>query len=85
MRPVVIVRKFNNEIFWALPLTGSDKKISKKAEKYYFKFSFISGVESFAILSQIKLIDAKRLSNTIGTVPENTFSKLIEKLKALLL
>ena len=84
LRPIVIIRKFNNEIFWALPLTKLSKKINKKAERYYFKFSFIKNTESFAILSQIRLIDARRLSNFIGTISETDFLQLIEKLKALL-
>jgi len=49
-----------------------------------FKFSFVENTESFAILSQIRLIDARRLSNFIGTISETDFLQLIEKLKALL-
>ncbi|MBI2023161.1 type II toxin-antitoxin system PemK/MazF family toxin [Candidatus Giovannonibacteria bacterium] len=84
LRPVLIVRKFNNEIFWGIPLTKAHKKLAKKAEKYYFSFSFISDIKSAAILSQIRLIDARRLSRHIGIMPDAEFIKLIEKLKALL-
>ncbi len=35
LRPVVIVRKFNNEIFWGVPLTKKMKKLP-----YYFSFLF---------------------------------------------
>ena len=81
---MVIVRKFNNEIFWAIPLTKAQKKPNKKAEGYYYSFSFLPGTVSVAILSQIRLIDARRLSRHIGTIGEADFAKLIEKLKALL-
>lgn len=84
LRPIVIVRKFNNEIFWGIPLTKSKKHANKKAEKYYFAFSFMADVKSVAILSQIRLIDARRLSYRLGEIIEKDFFKLIEKLKALL-
>jgi mRNA interferase MazF len=78
-RPVVIIRKFNNEICWVIPLSKT-----KKRGKYYFAFPFDKDITSVAILSQIKLIDAHRLSRKIGDMDEDTFKKLIEKLKTLL-
>jgi mRNA interferase MazF len=84
LRPIMIARKFNNEIFWGIPLTKSKNKTNKKAEKYYFTFSFIDNIKSVAVLSQIRLIDARRLSRHIGVMPNNEFTRLIEKLKALL-
>lgn len=84
LRPVVIVRKFNNEIFWGVPLTKSKQETNKKSEKYYFDFSFMADVKSVAILSQIRLIDARRLSRHIGGMSVGDFTKLTEKLKALL-
>jgi len=84
LRPVVIFRKFNNEIFWAIPLTKSKKKAHKKSDRYYYPFSFIADTDSIAILSQIRLIDARRLSRHIGTMAETDFRKLKEKLKALM-
>ena len=84
LRPVVILRKFNNEIFWAIPLTKSHKKVSKSIEPYYYSFSFVSGVNSLAILSQIRLVDAKRLSRHVGTINEEDFAVLKEKIKALI-
>ncbi len=84
LRPVIIFKKFNNQIFWGIPLTKSDKKISKKNEKYYFKFNFINEIISIAILSQLKLIDAHRLSRHIGSISETDYVKLKEKLRNLL-
>jgi mRNA interferase MazF len=78
-RPVVIIKKFNNEICWAVPLSKT-----KRRGKYYFDFSFSNDITSVAILSQIKLIDAHRLSRKIGDMDEVDFQILIEKLKALL-
>ncbi len=84
LRPVLVIRKFNHNIFWGIPLTKAKKHASKKAERYYYSFSFVESVVSVAILSQIRLIDAKRLSRHIGSMKEKEFSELMKKLKALL-
>ena len=84
LRPVLVVRKFNNSIFWGVPLTKVQKRLKKRAEQFYFDFSFIDGVRSSAILSQLRLIDARRLSRHIGTMNDEEFLALTEKLKALL-
>lgn len=84
LRPLLILRKFNNEVAWIVPLTRT-----QKSGKYYFHFSLIDSVgktkeESVAILSQIRLVDAKRLDYKIGDIPEDEFRKLKEALVALL-
>lgn len=78
LRPVLICRKFNNEIFWGIPLTST-----KRQGPYYFLLSFADR-QSSAILSQLRLIDAKRLSHKIGTVPSVQFDELTKKLKGLI-
>ena len=84
LRPIVIIRKFNKEIFWAVPLTKSKKQVTGTKAKYYFEFSFKKDVTSVAILSQIRLVDARRLDYTVGKIKEEGFKKLKEKLKELL-
>jgi len=84
MRPVIIIKKFNNEVFWAIPLTKVKYSKKKWPAQYYYEFSFIENVKSAAVLSQIKLVDAKRLARQIGIMPQNQFLEIIEKLKALL-
>lgn len=79
LRPVVILRKFNNEVFWGVPLTKT-----KKEGKYYFKFSFNSDEQSIAIISQLRLVDAKRLLYKIGDIGEKDFSALKHKIRQLL-
>jgi len=81
LRPVLIVKKFNNEIFWGIPLTKSKKR---KDSRYYYSFSFVEGIISLAILSQIRLIDAKRLARQVGTMKEDDFRNVKKKLKELL-
>lgn len=82
LRPIVIIRKFNNEILWGVPLTKSKKKDSE----YYFSFYFVRegiSVQNTAILSQIRLIDARRLSYRVSEISKSDLVNLIEKLKAL--
>ncbi len=78
LRPVVILRKFNNEVLWCIPLTKNQKK-----GKYYFSFPLNQEI-STAILSQIRLIDCKRLQYKVGDMTKDDFAKLKEKLKQLL-
>jgi mRNA-degrading endonuclease toxin of MazEF toxin-antitoxin module len=81
LRPIIVLRKFNNEVLWSIPLTSAIKK-----PPYYFVVSFgDNNTKSSAILSQIKLIDAKRLAYTIGEVGKEEFEGLKKKLKELIL
>ncbi len=79
LRPVIILKKFNSKVCWAIPLTRTDKK-----SVHYFPFNFITGTQSVAILSQLRLIDSKRLKTMIGKMKNGDFIKLKEKLTALL-
>lgn len=79
LRPIIIFKKFNNEIFLAIPLTHTDKKT-----KYYFHFVFGKNFASAAILSQVRLIDSKRLSHKLGDLSDIDFENLTKKFKAIL-
>ncbi len=84
LRPIVIIRKFNNEIFWGVPLTRTHK-----SSQFYYSFNMHTedGAVtelSTAILSQIRLVDAKRLRRMIGYIPEDDLASLKQKLKALM-
>jgi mRNA interferase MazF len=77
-RPVLVIRKFNNEIFLAIPLTSS-----KKDNNYYYQYK-LNNKTYAGILSQIRLLDYRRLSRKIGMIKEGDFSKIIEKIHNLL-
>lgn len=79
LRPVIIIRKFNNEIFWAIPLTKAIK-----SGRYYYRLKFEATTWSFAILSQIRLIDSKRLKYKVGTIKAVDLVQIKTKLKQLL-
>jgi mRNA interferase MazF len=71
-RPILITRKFNNNIYISVPLTSN----YHKEGKYYFKLNSFNG--SVAILSQVRLLDAKRLLRFMGKI-NNEELKLIKK------
>jgi|SRR3989344_4228619 len=85
LRPVLIFKKFNNEVIWALPLTRTNK-----TGKYYFRISLANhdgkrdNRPSVIILSQLRLVDAKRLQYKTSTITEDEFAKTKEALIALL-
>ena len=75
LRPVVIVKKFNNETLWGITLTSQ-----KKTGKYYFTFGHDVDRTSTANLSQLRLIDSKRLKYQIGSISEKDFEELKKRI-----
>lgn len=84
LRPVIVFRKFSNKIFWAIPLTKVDKEMNEKTAKYYFSFFLNERGKNRAILSQIRLMDARRLGYLIGEISEEDVKDLTKKFKGLL-
>jgi len=74
-RPILILKKFNKYILWAIPLTSK-----QKTGKYYFHFNF-QGEDSIAILSQLRLISSKRLLRKIGMIQESDFENIRKIIK----
>ena len=70
-RPVLVFKKFNKEVFWALPLST---KI--KTGKFYTPVDLRDNVARVAIVSQIRLVDAKRLLEKVGVVDETNYSDI---------
>ncbi len=75
LRPIIIIKKFNNEVCWGIPTT---KKF--RNSKYYFHFEFSQNKYTNAILSQLRLVDSKRLSYKIGSVRNSDFRKMKNRL-----
>ncbi len=69
-RPVLIVRKFNNNIFLGTPLTSNEDKEGK----YYHKLTSFFG--STIILSQVRLFDAKRLLRYMGKIENEELKEI---------
>lgn len=77
-RPIVILKKFNKHIFWAVPLTSK-----QKFGKYYYHFVF-GNETSAAIVSQLRLISSKRLLRKIGMISESDFARIKKIVKTFL-
>lgn len=78
-RPVLVLRKFNKGMFFGLPLTSK-----RKEDKFHMGFTVktknkngeFEENESFAILSQLRLLSSKRIIRRIVRINENTFAKI---------
>jgi len=77
-RPVLILKKFNRDIFWALSLTSRNKE-----GKYYYQFEYRERKYS-VILSQLKLMSNKRLLRKIRTFPRDDFNEVRKLVKDLI-
>ncbi len=79
LRPILVFKKFNNQVFWGIPLSKT-----KKRGKYYFPFQFKNNVESCAIITQLRLFDAKRLKYKHGMMRKNEFVSIKKAIQQLL-
>ena len=70
LRPVLVFRKINKSTFLSITLTSKLKE-----DKYHFVINF-KDKENSAMLSQIRTIDAKRLSYKIGSLEKSVFENL---------
>ncbi len=79
LRPVLVYKKFNNQVFLGIPLTSKAKN-----NQFHFEFEYKKDKKSFAILSQLKLFDIKRAKYKDGKISKNDFIKLQDKLLKLI-
>jgi len=69
-RPVLIIKGFSKEVFLCVPITTK-----LKTGKYYADINFGDGEARKVILSQIRLIDGRRLQEKIITLDEPHFKE----------
>jgi mRNA interferase MazF len=82
VRPVVIIKGFNKNMFFGIPLSSKIKE-----GKFYYKFQFQKKdelVENIALLSQMRLFSTKRLLNKIGVISKKDFEILKNEFKSLI-
>ena len=77
-RPVLILKKFNNSIFWGVPLSTKNKD-----NKYYVKV-LLKDLEQSALISQLRILDTKRLDKKIGYISKIDHIKIILKITDIL-
>ena len=71
-RPILIVKKFNGEMIWIVPLTSKPR-----IGPHYQRLIHDAGV-SWAHLSQIRTVSSKRLLRKIGMVTESDFLGVVQ-------
>jgi mRNA interferase MazF len=76
-RPVCVVRKFNKDMFIGLPLTSVQKD-----SEYYFPHT-LHAKEGSILLSQARVMSAKRLQRKLGHIGRGRFRELREKYRGL--
>lgn len=74
-RPVLIIKKFNRNLFLALPLSSKIKHYNK----YYFP-TWFSGKQSSVILYQLRALDKNRLNRKFAKLDISTFETLKQRL-----
>lgn len=62
-RPVLVLKKFNKKTFLALPVTTK-----RKANPFHIPIHLEDGLFRMVNISQIRLIDSRRLIDKIGTI-----------------
>lgn len=77
-RPVLVFKKFNNDIFWGIPMSTKNKD-----NKYYIKV-LLKDIEQSAIISQLRVLDSKRLYLFIGYISKQDFNIIERKVISLI-
>ena len=71
-RPVLILRVFNKEMIWILPVTSTIKE-----SPFYYDFIF-NDLKQSVMITQIRTISSKRLRRKIGTISDLDFKNILE-------
>jgi mRNA-degrading endonuclease toxin of MazEF toxin-antitoxin module len=74
-RPVVILKKYSRSTFFGLPMT------SKRKERDAFYALDFRNKESSVILDQGRIMDARRLADKMGELPESSFQAVRKAFK----
>lgn len=77
-RPILVVRKFNQHMFWGVPMTSKEK-----VGEFYVHVKD-SETSSYAMVSQLRTWSNKRLLRKIGMISESNFNQIVERLSDLL-
>lgn len=73
-RPVLVLRKFNRQMVWILPITSRGKDV-----RFYEKFVFDSK-EYFIALTQIRTVSTKRFLRKAGMISKSYFERIKDRL-----
>lgn len=78
-RPVLIIKKFNNHMFWCVSLSTKQKNFD-----FYFNYTDKNNQKVSAILAQMKLVSIKRLKRKLYELDGDKLKEIKLKLKSFL-
>lgn len=78
-RPVLVLKAFNRSVCLAVPLTTSTKD-----NPYHASLGLVGGRAASAIISQIRLIDTRRLDQKICVLDKDSFGRVRKAVKDML-
>jgi len=70
-RPILIIKKFNNRMFW-----GASLSTKQKPYDFYYNFTDPNSDKVSVILAQLKLVSTKRFIRNMYTISPNDFSEI---------
>ncbi|MEK7538643.1 MAG: HIT domain-containing protein [Patescibacteria group bacterium] len=73
-RPLLIIKKFNNHMFWAIPLSTTQKSLD-----FYYNFIDPNQNSVSAIIAQLKLVSLKRLKRKLYDMPQEKLEDIKRK------
>jgi mRNA interferase MazF len=79
MRPILILKKFNRSLFWAVPLS-----LKMKDNFYYVSCIDMFETKRMAVISQLRLMSSKRLVDKVSVATEGSFESIRKAVKDLL-
>ena len=77
-RPVLVVKKFNKDMFWGMPLT------SREHSGVFYEKVCYAGKCSWVIISQARAMSSKRLFRKIGKISEKEIASVRSIWKSLI-
>ena len=79
-RPILVLKKFNNQMFWMAPLSTKQKNLD-----FYYNFTDPEGRKVSVILAQLRLISIKRFSRKLYEISKDQFDEISKRIKGFLL
>ncbi len=79
IRPCLVLKKFNNKMFWVVPLSSKQKDLD-----FYLNFTDKSDQKVSLIIAQLKLISVSRFDRKMYDINTDLFIKVKDKISELL-
>lgn len=78
-RPVLVLKGFSRAVCLVVPLTTSEKK-----NPFHIALGEVANRRAAAIISQLRLVDTRRLDQKLAVLDKNTFAGVKKAIKEML-